>query len=251
MIEEVKVVVHDIRLIAIEMFKANLKGLILFGSGNSEDFVKGVSDLDFFIFLREITYEDLAKINKIKKIIISKFGISIDFKPIQIQELEISSRLSASCEFFNGWGMKAIKDGYQKIIYSTNDLEDLIKTHNCGISKFALERMYYYLHKLRKIVQGQKHIFNNTIKHLSENEKSKITISCFKNIITFYLAHNSIFVYTNNEVIQNCPNNTIRNFFQKLIENKSKNICDLEITSSFYNYIEEYIKHALGKKRNQ
>jgi len=232
-----------------ETLAEDFLGLILFGSGNNQDFVHEISDIDYFLILKTLDDSKLKKINECKEDIMNMHLMPVDIKVITIKELKYALEGNASCEFFNGWGIEAIKKEHQKIIYDSCNIHELFKNSNIPLEKFCDERLIYYLHKMRKIIQGQKHLFHNNIKSLNEEEQYKIIVSCIKNVLVFHLALKGIFVYTNEELLTKIQDKELKLVISKTFQNKQSgkyNQFDLLLA---YNLVEKYINENLEMRK--
>ena len=223
-------------------------GLVLFGSGNDSDFVEGVSDLDYFLILNTINSTVLSKVESIRKKIIKEYLIPIDIKVLSIQEVECGLKGKSSCEFFNGWGILSIKKGYQQIICDCCGLKELFEESTVPIERFSDERLFYYLHKMRKLVQGKKHLFHNEIRKLNNREQYKIIVSCIKNVLTFSFASEGRFVYSNDDILKNVHKFELKKAVSKVFENKKIGYYDFNELIHAYNLIELYLKQKIESR---
>lgn len=202
--------------------KNNLLGIILFGSGNNDDFNNFNSDLDYFIVIENVNLKCLKTIEKTRLSLIKKFNKKIDMKVISKKEILNAKEKLTSSEFFNGWGVYAILNKKQKIIYGEEYILNLCSNFDIDIKRFSLERLSYYIHKLRKILVSDYHLLHNVTTKLNSQDKNKVLVSCFKNIFIFTFASKGIFVYSNEEIIENIENVKIKNLLEQLFENKKK-----------------------------
>ena len=184
----------------------------------------------------KLTIETLKQIELIRKQLIKENSIKIDIKPLKRSEVDGALAGITSSEFFNGWGFWAIRNGKQKIFYGEEFWETRL-SQEMPIEKYSIERVVYYLHKLRKILQGQEHLFHNKVKMLDATEKNKIAISCIKNVLVFQQAMKGIGVYTNDELLESLDGE-LKELLVRLFKRKSENVFDVELVGNFYDKLE-------------
>ncbi|MFH1649261.1 MAG: hypothetical protein ABIA93_01805 [Candidatus Woesearchaeota archaeon] len=218
----------------------NLLALIVFGSGNNGDYLPQISDVDYFAILETIDSSVLNKIETSKRKVAETHSVKLDIKPITINEVRCELQRDHGTGFFNGWAIHALKNGYQKIVYDRCHLADSISNTNIPLHTHCDERLAYYVHKLRKAIQGESFIFHNTIKRLTKEEQYKVAVSSIKNILTFSNALQGKFVYTNDQVLRIIADEKLRAAVSKVFENKRTCNYDLNDLLAAYNLIEKY-----------
>lgn len=240
--------INAINLDVVSYLNSNLKdnifAIIMFGSGSSNDFVQGISDLDYFILVKDVDINILEKIEEQRNLLMKKHLIKMDFKVILKSEFVLSLKGKSSFEFFNGWGLQAIKLGKQKILFGKKYIADMLQK-DFSVKTFALERMSYYLHKLRKLMVTKNHLFHNEKKNLSDLELLKVISSSIKNVLIFFLAYKGKFVYTNEELILSLNDEKFKKLLINLFEIKKLGDYDKFYLQKCYNSIELFVRNNL------
>ncbi len=223
----------------------NLQAIILFGSGNNPDFVKGLSDLDFIYIVKSINYQTIEQVRKLKESGMKITGCAVDIKPFSNAEFVAGINGKSACEFFTGWGLEMIRRGNQRCLYRTEGISLEYTLSEERIRADALPRAHYYITKLRKL-------------HLGENPKIlpyapdslmlllKVTASAVRNILAFGLAYKGIIADGAEQVLEESKKHFGDvDVFRQLFEAKKNKSCNSELLTRSYEAIEQVYQRIL------
>jgi len=87
-VEECRSPVSEFLNQSMNALKENLYDILLFGSTVRGDFVRGISDMDFIVILKNSRFEDFLELSSIKKSIMEKYDIYVNIQPYLVQELQ-------------------------------------------------------------------------------------------------------------------------------------------------------------------
>jgi predicted nucleotidyltransferase len=185
-------------------FDKNIIAIILFGSGTNQDYLIGISDYDFIFIFSKINFEVIQKIEKIENKFSDKFKCRVDIKPFLESEYLGAIKGINSFSFFNGWALKMIEKGEQKLLFSKPTFNIPKNISAKRVKKDALDRASFYMTKFRKLMFLRKTmILDGEVRVLSNKDMSKICVSCCKNILSFCLAHKGIVTSDVEQTIKN------------------------------------------------
>ena len=231
------------------LLQTDLKAVFLFGSGNTSDFHKELSDLDFIYILNHIDYATLGTISLLRKKGFESTNYKVDIKPFTLTEFKAGIAGKGTFEFFNGWGLEMIKQGHQKCLYKTNDISLDYKIDTYRLKLDSLERAHYYITKLRKILgSDDSTILRGEIKTLTTQDLLKISTSAIKNVLTFCLAHEGKLAYLTQDVI-NQSKTQFGNIdsITKLMNQKNNQDFQISTIISAYNRTEQIYKEVVNE----
>lgn len=230
--------------------KNNLKGIIMFGSGNNlNDFIPGLSDLDFIYVVEVINYDILQKCAKIRNKVSISTGIKIDIKLFTHAEFKAAIECKGSFELFTGWGLEVILNGEQQCIYNNGEFLLDYTVSKERIKKDALDRAHYYIGKLRKLFGSNEQILlRGEIKSPDMKDKLKLSASAVKNVLVFCLAYQGIIVSNYSDVTKYAQNTygAIPEIID-LFEHKKEIKYDEDIIWKAYDKIERIYKETIQK----
>ncbi|MEM4254688.1 MAG: hypothetical protein QXR48_04890 [Candidatus Woesearchaeota archaeon] len=230
---------------SVNLLGNNLQAIILFGSGNNSDFVKGISDLDFIYVVESIDYRAIEQIRKLKEMGMKITNCAVDIKPFTREEFTAGINGKSACEFFTGWGLEMIRRGNQRCLYRTKRVSLEYTLSEERIRADALPRAHYYITKLRKIYLGENpkiFPFNSD----SITPLLKVTASAVKNILAFGLAYKGVIADGIEQVLEESK----KHFgdvevFRQLFEAKKKRDCDSKLLVLSYEAIERVYQRML------
>jgi len=245
--------IEELVRVSIERLNPDLKAVFLFGSGNSKDFIRGLSDLDFIYLLSHIDYDKLTDLSKLRDEGHNLTGYCVDIKPFTLDEFVAGINGKGTFEFFNGWGLEMIKRGHQRCLYKTEDVSLNYEITPDRIKSDSLERAHYYITKLRKvlgstdsvILRGQKRV-------LDSSDLLKVCASAIKNVLTFCLAYRGEFAYLTEEVMGSSESlfGDIRPI-SGLMKQKNNRVFDPACIIAAYNNVERIYQQVVGDKLNE
>lgn len=212
----------------------DLRCLVCFGSGSTEDYIEGVSDLDYFIIIEQITKQTLDVLRR--SIFASEVAASIDVKAFSETSFLRALHGDDTTGFFNGWALRATMDGVFDILHGEDWLLQHL-TSDIDIRTGALVRAEYYLQKIRKILIGGKHLFHGKIVFLSDASRMKVLVSSIKCVMIFHLAHQGVFAHTNREVLLAAPDD-VKDVLADLFDDKARDVYDKYKIQSMHAYLE-------------
>ncbi|MFH0701334.1 MAG: nucleotidyltransferase domain-containing protein [Candidatus Woesearchaeota archaeon] len=187
--EGIEQIVRD----SIDLVEDNLKGIILFGSMNNDDFVEGISDVDLIYILGKIDTNSLNILGGLRNAGKQYTGCKVDIKPFTLSEFNAAVRGISSFEFFTGWGLEMIRSGKQRCLYHSSELSLEYTIDKSRLKKDALERAHYYITKLRKVISSDEQLLiRGERRKVEGNEFLKVAASSVKNVLRFCLAYRRI-----------------------------------------------------------
>ena len=229
-------------------FGNNLKAIILFGSGANSDFMQGVSDLDFIFIFEHLDFKTINIMEKIEFEFSERFGSRVDIKPFTKSELLGAIKGIHSFGFFNGWALRMIEEGKQKLLYKTQDLSLEYQCPIERIRKDALDRASFYTTKLRKIMFLKRTmILDGEVRVLSDKDLIKICVSCCKNVLTFCLAYKGIVCDDVNSTIKSAERVFgSMNRIKRAYEIKQQGKFDIQVLKDAYELVEEVYEKTIS-----
>ena len=235
---------------SVETLDDNLKAIILFGSGNNTDFIEGLSDLDFMYIMGNLNYLELGKIKDIRNWAHNETGRKVDIKPFSLAEFNAGIEGKGTFEFFTGWGLEMIRQGKQRCLYNSGDVPLDYVVDEKRIKADAFERAHYYITKLRKHYSSNEPvILRGEVKESDQMDRLKLTGSAIKNILTFCLASEGIFLDGVNKVLEQSEKRYGKlGIFHRLFKLKSDKQYDSNVLIESYNKIEEIYQRTLTGK---